>query len=121
MDVSTSNGRKRLSARRVFAVVVTTYGLGLFGWLLWPTFQESPVGKIVGIPPFSIYVFEHFGVPGLTDPNSCNWMWCKPTMFGIIFTSAVWLCAAWLFSAGISHLSRSTRLPTAGRSAPPRH
>jgi len=40
-------------------------------------------------------------------------------MLGIIFTTAVWLGAAWLVSTGIAHLSRSTRMPTGGRSAPP--
>jgi hypothetical protein len=85
------------------------YCLGLVAWLFWPTFQESSIGKIVAIPPFSIYVFEHLGVPGLTDRNNCDWMWCKPTIFGIIFTTAVWLGTAWCVSIGIAHLSRSTR------------
>jgi hypothetical protein len=98
-----------MSARRPFAAVVTTYGLGLLGWLLWPPFRESLIGKIVGVPLFSIYVFEHLGVPGLTNRNNCDWMWCKPTTLGIIFTSAAWLGAAWLVSIGVAHL----------RSAPP--
>jgi hypothetical protein len=108
-----------MSARRLFAAAVTIYSLGLLAWLLWPAFQESFIGKIVGVPPFSIYVFEHLGIPGLVNRNNCDWMWCKPTMLGIIFTSAVWLGAAWLVSTGIAHLSRSTRMPTGGRSAPP--
>src|SRR4029450_8802077 len=108
-----------MSARRLFAAAVTMYCPGLVAWLFWPAFQESSIGKIVGVPPFSIYVFEHLGVPGLTNRNNCDWMWCKPTMLGIIFTSAVWLGAAWLVSTGIAHLSRSTRMPTGGRSAPP--
>jgi hypothetical protein len=98
-----------MSALRLFAAAVTMYCLGLVAWLFWPAFQESSIGKIVGIPPFSIYVFEHLGVPGLTDRNNCDWMWCKPTILGIIFTTAVWLGAAWCVSIGIAHLSRSTR------------
>lgn len=98
-----------MSARRLFAVVVVTYGLGLLAWLLWPAFQESFIGKIVAIPPFSIYVFEHMGVPGLTDRNNCDWMWCRPSMFGTLFTTAMWLGAAWLVSIGIARLSRRNR------------
>lgn len=111
--------RDLTSARRLFAVVVTTYGLGLLGWFFWPAFGKSTVGKFVGIPPFSVYVFEHFGVPWLTDRNNCDWMWCKPTALGIIFTTAVWLGVAWLVSIGIAHLVRSRRIPPGGRSAPP--
>jgi hypothetical protein len=94
-----------MSARRLFVAAVTAYCLGLLGWLLWPAFQESFLGKIVGGPPFSIYVFEHFGVPGLTDRNRCDWIWCKPTMLGIVFTAAVWLGAAWFVSIGIVRLA----------------
>jgi hypothetical protein len=108
-----------MSARRLFAAAVTVYGLGFLGWLLWPTFGESLLGQIVGIPPFSIYVLEHFGVPGLTDRRDCNWMWCKPTVLGIILTTAVWLGIAWLVALGIARLSRSLRRPPRGRSAPP--
>jgi hypothetical protein len=108
-----------MPARRLFAAAVTTYSLGLLGWLLWPAFRESFIGKVVGIPPFSIYVFEHLGGPGLTDRSNCDWMWCKPTMLGILFTTAVWLGAAGLVSLGIAHLRRSTRMPTGGRPAPP--
>jgi hypothetical protein len=109
----------RPSARRLFAVAVTIYGLGFLGWLLWPAFRDSFIGGIVGIPPFSIYLFEHFGVPGLTDPKNCDWMWCKPTMFGTIFIGAVWLGAAWLVSIGIAHLGHSRWMRTGGRSTPP--
>jgi len=66
---------------------------------------------IVAIPPFSVYLFEHLGVPGLTDPKNCDWMWCKPTSFGVIFTTAVWLIAAWLISAGIARLTERVRRP----------
>jgi hypothetical protein len=108
-----------MSARRLFAVAVATYSLGLLGWSLWPAFRESFIGKIVGVPLFSIYIFEHLGVPGLTNRNSCDWMWCKPTMLGTIFTTAVWLGAAWLAASGRARLSRFARMPTGGRSAPP--
>src|SRR5438093_10000608 len=82
-------------ARRLFAASVAAYCLGLLGWLFWPAFRASFIGKIVGIPPFSIYVLEHFGIPGLTDRDNCDWMWCKPTILGIIVTTAVWLGATW--------------------------
>lgn len=101
--------RPRLSAPRLFAAAVTTYGLGLLVWLLWPSFAESFIGGIVAIPPFSIYVFEHFGVPGLTDRSDCNWMWCKPTTLGIVITTIVWLVVAWFVSVGVARLSRSTQ------------
>src|SRR5262245_13861554 len=114
-----NNRRNLMSARRLFAVAVTTYSLGLLGWLLSPTFQESFAGKIVGIAPFSIYVFEHLGVPGLTDRAHCDWMWCKLTLFGIIFTAAVGLIVAWFASVGVGRLSRSTRMPAGGNSSPP--
>ena len=112
-------GRSRLSARRLFVAAVTTYGLGLLGWLLWPSFAESFIGGIVAIPPFSIYVFEHFGVPGLTDRRHCNWMWCKPTTLGIVFITVVWLVVAWGASAGLARLLRSRRAPSDGPSASP--
>jgi hypothetical protein len=79
-----------------------------------PSFAGSFIGQIVAIPPFSIYIFEHFGVPGLTDRSDCNWMWCKPTTLGIVFTTAVWLVVAWFVSVGVARLSRSTRHPTGG-------
>jgi hypothetical protein len=104
-----------MSARRLFAAVVTTYCLGLLGWLLSHRFRESFIGGVVGIPPFSIYVFEHFGLPGLTDPSNCHWMWCKPTVLGIVVATVFWLGVAWLVSVGIARLIRSAR----GRSAPP--
>ena len=63
-----------MSARRLFAAAVATYSLAFVVWLLSPTFQESSIGGFVAIPPFSVYVFEHFGVPGLTDRNNCDWM-----------------------------------------------
>jgi hypothetical protein len=102
------------SARRIFAAFVAAYGLGLLGRWFWPTFRESFVGQVVGIPPFSIYVFEHFGIPGLTDRTDCNWMWCKPTLLGIVLATAVWLGAAWLVSIGIARVIRSTRTPAGG-------
>lgn len=98
-----------MSARRIFAGAVTAYGLGWLGWFLWPAFEESFIGKIVAIPPFSVYVFEHFGVPGLTDRSNCNWMWCKPTTFGIVFTTAVWLGATWIVSLGLARVIRRAR------------
>jgi hypothetical protein len=112
--------RPRLSAPRLFAAGVTAYGLGLLAWLRWPSFGESFIGKFVGIPPFSIYVLEHFGAPGLTDRSDCNWMWCKPTRFGIVFTTTVWLVVAWFVSVGVARLSRSTRNPTGGLSESPK-
>ena len=99
----------KMSARRLFAAAVTLYGLGLLGRWRWPAFRKSIIGQIVEIPPFSIYVFEHFGVPGLTDRNNCDWMWCTPTIFGIVFATAVWLGVTWLVSIGIAHLIRSRR------------
>jgi hypothetical protein len=108
-----------MSAGRLFAAAVTTYGLGLVGWLFWPLFRESFLGKVVGVPPFSIYLFEHLGVPGLTDRSNCDWMWCKPTLLGIVVAAAVWLGAAWLVSIGIARWIRSTRTPTGGRAVPP--
>jgi hypothetical protein len=104
-----------MSARRLFAAAVTTYGLGFLAWLLSHRFRESFIGGLVGIPPFSIYVFEHFGVPGLTDRSDCNWMWCKPTVLGIVVATVFWLGVAWLVSVGIARLIRSAR----GHSAPP--
>jgi hypothetical protein len=101
--------RLALSARGLFAIVVITYGLAFLASRLWPMLQESLVGMTVGIPPFSVYVFEHFGVPGLTDPKNCDWMWCKPTTFGIVFTTGVWLGAAWLLCAGVARLLRPGR------------
>jgi hypothetical protein len=108
-----------MSAGRFFTVAVTTYGVGFLAWLLWPAFRDSLIGGIVGIPPFSVYVFEHLGVPGLTDPKDCDWMWCKPTAWGAIFTTVVWLGAAWLVSVGVARLSRSVSVRTRGRSASP--
>ena len=105
-----------MSARRFFAVAVAVYSFGFLGWLLWPAFRDSWIGAIVGIPPFSIYLFEHFGIPGLTNPKDCDWMWCKPTTFGTIFTTAVWLGVAWLGSICVAHLTRSRHR----RSAAPR-
>jgi len=95
--------------RRLFALAVVAYGVALLGWLAWPSFGESFIGKVVGIPPFSLYIFEHLGVPGLTDRSRCDWMWCKPTILGIVFTTAVWLGAAWLVCAGIAHVTRRAR------------
>jgi hypothetical protein len=91
-------------ARRAFVAVVGVYALGFVAWLLWPWFRESLVGQLVAIPPFSIYVLEHFGVPGLTDRSRCDWMWCAPTVFGIVVVAIVWLGVAWLLSLGIARL-----------------
>jgi hypothetical protein len=95
-----------LTAPRLFVAAVITYGMAVLVTWFWPKLQDSLLGMIVIIPPFSVYVFEHFGVPGLTDPRNCDWMWCKPTIFGIVFTAAVWLGAAWLVSSGIARLLR---------------
>jgi hypothetical protein len=76
---------------------------------LSPSFAESFIGRIVAIPPFSIYIFEHLGVPGLTDRSDCNWMWCTPTRLGIVFTTIVWLVGAWFVAVGVARLSRSTQ------------
>jgi hypothetical protein len=92
--------------RRVFVVLLLAYGLGWLGITWWPAFRESFAGMIVAIPPFSIYLFEHWGVPGLTDRNDCDWMWCKPTIFGTIVTAAVWLGLAWCASLGVARLLR---------------
>ena len=96
----------RLAPRRVFAVIVGVYGLGLLAWLLWPAFRESMVGKFVAIPLFSIYLLEHMGIPGLTDRSRCDWMWCQPTTLGIVVVAIVWLGVAWLLSLGIVRLRR---------------
>ena len=108
-----------LSARRLFASAVAMYGLGLLGWWVWPAFRESLIGKIVAIPPFSIYLLEHLGIPRLTDRASCDWMWCKPTMLGIMVAAAVWLGMAWGVAAGIARVSRSRWAKPGGRPAPP--
>ncbi len=95
-----------MTARRLFTVAVTIYGVAFLGWRLWPAFRESLIGKIVAIPPFSIYLFEHFGVPGLTDRTNCDWGFCAPSLFGIVFAAAVWLGAAWLIALGLARLRR---------------
>jgi hypothetical protein len=94
-------------ARRLFAGFVAAYGLGLLAWLLWPAFRDSWIGSVVAIPGFSIYVLEHLGVPGLTDRRRCDWMWCTPTVLGIVVVAIVWLAVAWLVSVGIMRLRRS--------------
>ena len=101
--------RPRLSAPRLFTAAVTTYGLGLLAWLRSPSFAESFIGGIVAIPPFSVYVFEHLGVPGLTDRSDCDWMWCKPTTLGIVFTTVVWLVVAWLVAVGVARVAGRPR------------
>ena len=97
------------SAGRLFTILVLAYGLGWLGRASWPAFRDSVAGQIVAIPPFSIYLFEHWGVPGLTDRHDCNWMWCRPTIFGTIFTTAVWLGVAWCASLGAARLIRRAR------------
>ena len=101
-DAGRTDGRPELSRQRLFLAIAATYGLALLVWLLWPAFRESLIGKFVAIPVFSIYLFEHLGIPGLTERGSCDWMWCKPTALGIVLTTAVWLGVAWLVAAGIS-------------------
>jgi hypothetical protein len=88
---------------------VVVYSLGLLAWLLWPAFRESLIGKFVAIPLFSTYLFEHFGVPGLTDRGSCDWMWCRPTALGVVVVAAIWLGVAWLVAVGIARLRRPTQ------------
>ena len=94
---------------RLFASVVTAYGLGWLGWAYWPAFRESFAGQLVAILPFSIYLFDDWGVPGLTDRHDCDWMWCKPTIFGTIFTMLVWLGLAWCASLVVARLLRGSR------------
>lgn len=77
-DAGRTDGRPELSRQRLFLAIAATYGLALLVWLLWPAFRESLIGKFVAIPVFSIYLFEHLGIPGLTERGSCDWMWCKP-------------------------------------------
>jgi hypothetical protein len=89
--------------------IVVVYSLGLMAWRLWPAFRESLIGKFVAIPLFSIYLFEHFGVPGLTDRGRCDWMWCTPTALGVVVVAAIWLGVAWLVAVGIARLRRPTR------------
>ena len=98
-----------LRAQRPFAAIVVTYGLGLLLWWLWPAFRESLIGKLVTIPGFSIYVFEHLGVPGLTDRSRCDWMWCTPTVLGVVVVAVVWLAVAWFIAVGVTRLRRPTR------------
>jgi hypothetical protein len=104
---------ERRLARRLFTGAVTAYGAGLIVWLSWPAFQETILGKIVAIPPFSLYLFEHLGVPGLTDRSRCDWMWCRPTPLGIAVAAVVWLIVAWGVSMGLARLIRSTRTASA--------
>jgi hypothetical protein len=89
--------------------IVVIYGLGSAALLLWPAFRESLIGKFVAIPMFSIYLFEHLGIPGLTDRGNCDWMWCQPTVLGIVVAGIVWLAVAWLISVGIARLCRPSR------------
>jgi hypothetical protein len=110
---------ERRPARRLFAATVMTYAVGFLVWWGWPAFRESLIGKLVAIPPFSLYLLEQLGVPGLTDRSRCDWMWCQPTVVGVIVTSGVWLVAAWWASVGIARLIRSRRIPSGGSSAPP--
>ena len=86
-----------MSPRRVFAALVTTYVFGLLGWLFWPAFRDSFVGGLVGIPPFS---------PSLTDRSDCSWMWCRPTIFGVLLAIAVWLPITWLVSLVVAGVLR---------------
>jgi hypothetical protein len=92
------------TAGRLFAAVVIAYGLGWLASIYWPAFRESLAGQIVAIPPFSIYLFEELGVPGLTNRHDCDWMWCKPTVLGAIVAAAVWLALAWCVSLGAARL-----------------
>jgi len=105
---------ERKFVRRFFAAVVVTYGsVWLAGWI-WPAFGESFLGKLVAIPPFTVYLFEELGIPGLTDRGRCDWMWCRPTILGIVITTLVWLLAAWWASLGIARLVQAARTARGG-------
>jgi hypothetical protein len=105
--------------RRLFAAAVAAYGaVWLAGWL-WPGFGESFLGQLAAVPPFTVYLFEEMGIPGLTDRSRCDWMWCRPTILGIVVTTLVWLAAAWGASLGIVRLVRATRAPGGGAGPPP--
>ena len=90
---------------KVLAALITLYGLLLLAAYLIPPFGETAGFYLVMVPLLSVYLFHHFGVPGLLEhEGACGWGLCSPTPLGYAFLVLLWLAAAWLAAWGIGRL-----------------
>ena len=90
---------------KILAAVIALYGLLLLAAYQIPSFAETIGWYLVMFPLLSVYLFHHFGVPGLLEHGgACGWAPCSPTPFGYAFLGVLWLAAAWLAAWGIARL-----------------
>lgn len=98
-------------ARYVVVVIVVQALLALPG-LFWPSYLDTPIGLVLVLPYFTVYILSGVGVPGLLQHNgACGWGWCAPSHLGWAAIAAAWLAGvlatAWLLSRLIAGVSKS--------------
>ena len=86
----------QVSTGRVFAALLLFYGVTLLPALWSSDYLDSPVGVLVLLPFFSVYLLHAIGLPGLLVNNgACGWGWCSPTALGWTAAAVLWLAVAW--------------------------
>ncbi len=84
---------------KIMAMLIMSYFILWIPVLLSPSYLDSPLGFIVTMPYFSLYLLNGMGVPYLLQNNGlCGWGWCSPSLFGWLILVIIWLIITWLIA-----------------------
>ena len=71
-----------------------------------PVALEEISGWFVLVPVLAVYLFHHWGVPGLLEHGgACGWGWCSPTPLGWAVLAVFWFGVAWLAAWALGNLA----------------
>lgn len=96
----------------IFALLVAAYLLVALPAYVGPPLLETVGAYAVMLPLKSIYLLDHFGVPGLLQHGGhCGWWPCAPSVFGWIVMLLLWAGVFWLIARGATAVLRHRRAP----------
>lgn len=82
---------------KILLALLAAYMLLALPAYVGPAALQETSGWLVLAPMLVVYLFHHWGVPGLLEHGgACGWGWCSPTPLGWAVLGISWLGVAWL-------------------------